>query len=386
MPSRAKEKSPRQDDPPQPAAPARGYERRVLMSVAIVVAFLVLVYFLWQAVYVILLIFAGVLLAIFLRALADWLSLFTRLPTRWSLAIVIITLLALGAGFVWFAAPRVTAQAEQFVDAFPQAVAPVKQKLEQSKLGSWLIGPEMRERLFDPNGSALLARSADFFTNLSSALVSVIVIAFIGVYLAFEPTLYTNGLLRLLPKDHRPRGAEVLGALNHTLKWWLVAQFIDMWIIGTMIGVGLWLLGVKLAFMLGILAGLFNFIPNFGPLVSMVPATLIALMDSPTKAVAVLGLSVSMQCIEGYLLLPMLQRRAVDLPPVLTIAAQVLMGVLMGPLGLVLATPLMAVAMVSVQMLYVDQALGDDIETPVDKTKPEEIPPVPGEEESKSAA
>jgi predicted PurR-regulated permease PerM len=135
---------------------------------------------------------------------------------------------------------------------------------------------------------------------------------------------------------------------------------------------------VKLALVFGILAGLFNIIPNFGPLVSLIPATMIALMDSPEKAVYVVIMYMILQSLEGYVLLPMLQRKAVDVPPVVLIGAQVAMGYQLGGLGLLLAAPLTAAAMVLVKMLYVEETLGDQIDTPEDQIKPKDVPPVPG--------
>src|SRR6185295_16753182 len=120
--------------------------------------------------------------------------------------------------------------------------------------------------------------------------------------------------------------------------------------------------GVPLWLPLGLLAALLNFIPNFGPVIAAVPAVLIALADNPAKAAWVVALSVAAQNLEGYLITPLVQRRAVEMPPALTILSQVLMGLLLGPLGVILAAPMTAAAIVVLKMLYVEDTLG----TPVD--------------------
>ena len=360
--------------PDQRQAP---FYRRVLIAAGIFVAVLLLLYFLWQAANVMLLIFAGVLLAIFLRSLAEGLSKFTGLSLKWSLVVVILVLVAAAVVGGWLMAARILAQFEELATALPQSVEALRGRIAQNKLGAWLVNNPAIARMFDPQGQVIFSRTSAFLSSIFGAVVAVIMILVTGLYLAFDPTLYTNGLLRLFPRHVRPKAAETLGALNYTLRWWLVAQFIDMWIIAVLTALGLWMLGVKLALVLGILAGLFNFIPNFGPLVSLVPATLLASMDGPDKALAVIVFYIVLQSIEGYVLLPLLQRKAVDTPPVLLIAAQVLMGVTVGSLGLLLAAPLVACTMVLVKMLYVEEALGDSIETPADNIDEKDIPPVP---------
>jgi predicted PurR-regulated permease PerM len=210
-----------------------------------------------------------------------------------------------------------------------------------------------------------------------NVIVAVIVIVFIALYLAAEPDLYTNGILHLVPKRHRAHGARVLGSVRYTLQWWLIGQGVTMVVIGVLTGLGLWLIGVPLWFLLGLLAALFNFIPNFGPLVSFVPAVLLALAMGPSAAMWVAALYVAAQSFEGYLLTPMVQKKAVLLPPALTITAQVLLGVTVGALGVMLAAPLTAAALVVIKMLYVEEVLGDEMKTPDDQMSKKELPPVP---------
>jgi predicted PurR-regulated permease PerM len=150
-----------------------------------------------------------------------------------------------------------------------------------------------------------------------------------------------------------------------------------MIVIGVLIGAGLWLIGVPLWFLLGLLAALFNFIPNFGPFVSYIPSVLLALAIGPSAAIWVTVLFIVAQSFEGYLLTPLVQRKAVLLPPALTITTQVLLGILVGILGVMLAAPLTAAVLVVVKMLYVEEVLGDEMHTPDEKMPRSELPRVP---------
>ena len=136
-----------------------------------------------------------------------------------------------------------------------------------------------------------------------------------------------------------------------------------MAVVGLITTIGLWLLGIPLASTLGLITGLFEFAPFIGPILAAVPAVLIAFTQSPMDALYVIILYIAIQQIEGYLITPYVQKRAVDLPPALTIFAQLLMGVLFGLFGLLLATPLVAASMVIVRMAYIEDVLGDHGET-----------------------
>ena len=355
------------------------FARRTLIAVSIALAALIFVYFIWEAAYVLLLVFAGVLLAIFLRTLAEWLiRVFPQLSMKWALAISILALGAVSVIIVWLAAPSVYRQVDELTRDMPQAIATLKARIVEYPGLQRFLNSDAWRRISNPQDSPFVARISKFAGSALNAVLSAVLVLFMGFYFAFEPTVYTNGLLRLVPRTHREYGAQILGAIGFSLRWWMIAQFIDMWIIGIATALGLWLLGIKLALVFGIMAGVFNIIPNFGPLISLVPATLIALLHSPQTAMYVIILYVILQTLEGYVLLPLLQRKAADVPPVVLIGAQVAMGYQLGGLGLLLAAPLTAAAMVLVKMLYVEETLGDQIHTPEDDIKPKDVPPVPG--------
>lgn len=153
----------------------------------------------------------------------------------------------------------------------------------------------------------------------------------------------------------------MLSAIDVALGRWLLGRFGLMVINGALTTAALWLLGVPLAPTLGLIAGVLNFIPNFGPFIAAVPAVLIALVQSPQTALYTMIVYVVVQMADAYLLTPLVDRKSVELPPVLTIAAQLLLGVMFGFVGLLLASPLTAATLILVKMLYVEDMLGDRI-------------------------
>ena len=334
------------------------YARRVIVAVGVATLAVVLLLLLWYAVQALLLTFAGILLAILLRSVADVIGRFTGLSSGWALLVVALALVGAFGLVVWFVAPNVIDQASEFADRLPGAAASLKDRLNQYGWGRQIVRQVSR---FSRSGAQpqAVARAAGLLYTAGSAALSVFVVLFLGIYLAAKPRLYVAGMLRLAPKARRARLLEVLQSIGHVLRWWMIGQATDMAIIGTLTAVGLWVIGVPLAMLLGLIAALFNFIPNFGPLFSYVPAVLLALVESPAKAAWVTVLFLILQNLEGYVILPMVQRRAIDLPPGLLIFIQVLLAVVAGPLGFALATPLAAASMVAVKMLYVEDALGD---------------------------
>jgi predicted PurR-regulated permease PerM len=334
--------------------------RRALVSVLVVLGVLLVVALVWIAIDVLLLVFAGLLLATFVRTLSDLLEERTSLRGRWALGAVLVSLLGiLVVGGALFA-PEVATQVEQLGQRLPQAAERAEELVRSTAWGGQLL-----EQL-PANLSGLLAgqwgvlsRATGFFSTTLGVLANLGIVLFVGVYVAVDPEPYRAGLLRLVPISRRERALQVLAAVHHAMRWWLFGQLLSMTLIGTATAIGLSILGVPLALALGLLTALLTFIPFLGPLLSVVPATLLAFVQSPTLALYVVALYAGVQFLESNFVTPLVQERAVSLPPALTIAAQVLAGILLGALGVLLATPLTAVALVLVRMLYVEDILGD---------------------------
>jgi predicted PurR-regulated permease PerM len=346
---------------------------RALVFCSILIGLVVLALFIWYSLHVVLLIFAGILMAILLRGLSDAISSVTGLRHGWSLAIVLVVTAAIFTGVGYLAAPSLAGQVSELSQRLPAAVKSLRNSIADTRVGALLlhVSPTLNDIMSLKGG--LLTNATGILTTTFGTIVTVVVVLFTGVFLAAEPALYVRGLVQLVPRSRRDRFAEVVGAVGYTLKWWLIGQAIDMVVIGVATGIGVWLLGVPLALLIGFLAGAANFIPNFGPLVSLIPACLLAMTIDPHKVLYVVILYIVLQSLEGYVLQPTIQRRAVQLPAAITIMAQVLLGILAGPLGLMLATPLAAMTLVAIKMLYVEDLLGDRIPTPAQGPAREEV-------------
>jgi predicted PurR-regulated permease PerM len=227
------------------------------------------------------------------------------------------------------------------------------------------LGAQVGERL-----GGMTSYLFPFLQSTASAFAGIILVFFIAIYIGISPQTYHGGLVRLFPKRDREKAGEVLSITATVLRRWLVTQLIAMVVIGVVTTVALSLLGVRAAFALGLLAGLLEFVPTVGPLLSALPAIAMGLLDSPEKAIVVALLYVVIQFAENHLLIPMLMSEGLDIPPALTIVAQALMALVFGFLGLLVAVPLVAAALVPIKLLYVRGVLGDeDVEVLGDEEK-----------------
>jgi predicted PurR-regulated permease PerM len=341
---------------------------RTLVQAAVVALVALSVWAVLRGTQVFLVAFAGILLAVLLRTSANWLSAKTPLTPRWGLAIVVVAPLLLAAAAIWLLAPDIAKQASALADRLPEAVRQLKDQLARS---DW-AGPLMaqKERLQDalpgiPGASDAFSASSAFgmagraFSTTFGALGNLVIVLAIGLFLAIAPQAYIGGLLRLLPLHRRARARQVLAETSSALASWLLAKLTAMVVIGVLTAVGLSFIGIDLALVLALLAALLSFIPNIGPVIAVVPAALIAMVVGIDKLGWVIALYVAVQAFESYVLTPVLQQKLLDLPPALTLSVQVLLGVLAGALGVILATPLTVALMTMTRMWYVEDILGD---------------------------
>lgn len=333
--------------------------RRVLVGASVVAALGVALLFLWLARDVLLLVFAGVLLGIFLRRLSTLLSGCTPLPPAASLVIVLLGLIGALVGAFWLQGATIAAEVASLREDLPRAIDELRARIAGYSLGERLV-EQLPE---DP--AALLPGSRDPVSQVTgvvsrtfSVLASGAIILFLGIVLASAPGVYQRGILVLFPAHKADRVRTVLDKTGETLWWWLIGRIISMTFIGLVTGAGLALLDVPLAFILGLLAALLSFIPNLGPILSALPAILLALAQSPRTAFWVAALYVGVQVVESYVLTPIIDRKTIYLPPAFTITAQLVMALFAGLLGVTLATPLAAAVVVLVTMLYVQDVLG----------------------------
>jgi predicted PurR-regulated permease PerM len=305
-----------------------------------------------------LLAFAGVLLGVFLHGLSDWLRQHSGLGYHWSLAAVVVSLLVLLGLAGWLLGAQISAQVSQLVQALPESLNQLRSQLERYPWGKWILSQAPDSGSLLGQGDAL-SRVTGFASSVLSVIGGIAVIVFVGLYAAVEPGFYRRGVEHLVPPARRGRAREVHAALGHALRWWLVARLASMSVVGILVSIGLTLLGIPMALALGLLAFFLVIIPNIGPVLAAVPAILVAWSQGSTQALSVLGLYVGIEIVESYVLLPVIERRTVRLPPALSILNIVLFGMVGGVLGAVVASPLLVAGMVLVKMLYVEDTLGD---------------------------
>ena len=190
-----------------------------------------------------------------------------------------------------------------------------------------------------------------FVSNTLAAFAAFVLLIFLAMYIGAEPEVYRGWMLSVVPAGSRAQVRIVLDEISTVLRKWLVTQLIAMLVIGTVSFTVLLLLGVKAAFALGFIAGLLEFVPTVGPILSAVPAVLMAFVDSPEKALAVLVAYWGIQFLENNLLIPYLMRGEMDLPPAITLVSQTLMTLIFGFLGLMVAVPLTAAVLVPLRMM-----------------------------------
>ncbi|CAO3400159.1 AI-2E family transporter [Azospirillum palustre] len=336
-----------------PARAGRGELAVFTWKVLIVAGVAALSIFLWRISGTLLLIFTGVLFAILLQRLTGYVQRATGLGHGWSLAIVLLTLVLLVGGGGWLMGTSMAAQLGQLQEQVTKAMG--------------MLPDGWRDRIMEQGKEwPWMNQLSSFASGLVYVIGDAVVVMFAALYLAASPGLYQRGVVLLVPPRGQKRACEVMDVAGDSLWKWLIGQLVAMAAVGTMIAVGLWLLGIPSALALGIVAGLMEFIPLVGPFLAAVPALLIGFAQSPQDALWVAGLYLVIQQIEGNVITPLLQKRVVDLPPVVTIGAIAAGGVLFGIMGMFLATPLAVVVLVLVNLLYIEDKLGQPRHFPSD--------------------
>lgn len=297
--------------------------------------------------HILLLIFAGLLIAVFLRMGGNAIARRLRIGEGWGLLIYALLLIGLGVLFFVYAAQGLSDQLDQLLSALPEARKQAQQFIDSH---GWL---HSFTRSIDLGAMAPSGEGAATTVMVSIGMLgNALLITFIGVYGAVEPQLYRRGIAALFPASDRDWIVASFATGWAALSGWLFAQMISMTVIGVLTFIGLWALNVPLAAILAILAGLLTFIPNIGPVLSAIPAMAMGLTVSPITMLWVVLLYLGVQALESNVVTPQIQERAMSLPPALVIAFQLLMGSFFGILGLALATPLLAVLMLMTRRHY----------------------------------
>ncbi|MFB6274033.1 MAG: AI-2E family transporter [Salinibacter sp.] len=335
--------------------------QRPYQTLGLLVGILLLAYVATRFIEVLFTVFAGILLAVFLAGVSQELTEDIHLPRPLALLLTVVGLVGLVVGLWALAGPDISEQINALAALLPNATERLAQQIRASaQQYEWV------QRFVDPSQllpsvSSVLGRVTNVFRGTLSVLVNVSIVLFIGIYGAAAPHLYVDGVVRLVPPAHRSRAREILHAIGRALRWWLTGRFVMMGIVAVLTGLGLQWAGIPSPVVLGLVAGLSSFVPYLGPVLSVVPALLVASVVGGTEVLYVLVIYGTVQVLESYLFTPLVQQQAVHIPPAAVITAQFIGGIGGGAVGVLLATPLTVVVIVLIQTLYVEDVLGDEI-------------------------
>lgn len=305
-------------------------------------------YFIWQVMGVVLLVFAAILFSLALHALAEPFSRFTRFPERYAIfPVAILVFGGLGLSFYLFGS-TIRDQVSEVVNTLPAAWTGFEERFHLEGLGNDLL---RRAEAAAPSSATVISAVQGLTSNLFQVLLGIFLVIVGGLYFAVEPKLYQDLYLSFWPADHRPQAYRRLHVISEDLRSFLKAQLIAMVAVGALTFIGLSAIGIPSALALALFTALAEFIPMVGPVVSAIPALLIALTIGLEPALWTLALFVAVQQTEGNLITPLLQQRMVALPPAVTLFAVVVFGSLFGPMGILLGTPLTVLAFASVRDL-----------------------------------
>ena len=350
----------------QDVAEHRADTLRLVMQVALAAAgVFVLLFLAWRIREALLLAFAAVVVAVFLDAAMRPLQRRAGLSRGLALAAVGLALLLLIAGFAWLLGAQIRAQVSSLTGQLPDSIRALEDTLGVQLLptgnsgqgGGGLSGiASAVQHLF---GSL-----ASLGSSLAGALSALVVVVVGGFFFAADPGLYRKGVVKLFPPVRHAQVDDALVAAGEALRLWLLAELIAMTLIGVLIGLGAWLIGLPAPLALGLFAALTEFVPTIGPVIGAVPALLLSLTQGGTVLLWTLLLFLGVQQLESNVITPMVQRRMVSMPPALLLFAVLAFGLVFWLVGVIIAAPLTVVLYVLVKKLYVRRTLGEPTEVP----------------------
>ncbi len=339
------------------------------------VLFAALLAFTWYFAATLFLIFTGILLAVGLNALTTRLGQYVPLPHALRLIVVCLVLAVLFSGISYLGGATIAQQANALSDTIKSQLVHVKDFLDRHgidtsyfNLGS---GANQQEGATAPavsashlpgagalasSGGAIVSQTFKLLLGTVSAVGNFFIVLFLGLAFAAQPAVYRSGLLFMAPARQRKRATIIVDRIGDTLERWLIAQIITMFAVFLVTWIGLTIIGIQGAFILGVQAGLLAFIPTVGALIGGLIVVLASLASGWIAALSAAILFLGVHAMESYVLTPLIQRQALDIPPATLFAFQILLGVVFGIWGLALALPLMAVAKVMINYFKSDEA------------------------------
>lgn len=303
-----------------------------------------------------LLVFGAIVVAVVLRAIAEPLSRLTRLPESVAVWVALLSVVAAIIGISYLFGWEIVDQTKDLRTEIPVAWEQLQRQLQNTEAGAFVL--DQVDQLSGRISGALsvIPRVA---SNIAESLANLLVVVVAGIFIAISPRSYRDGIVRLFPTKYKDRARDTLNATGHALRQWLVAQCFSMILVGTLTAIGLTIIGVPSALVLGLITGLAQFVPMVGPVVATVPGLLLAGAQSWEMMLWALVIYTGVSQLEANVITPMVQRQVTSISPVIVLFAVLGFGSLFGPLGILFATPLAVVVHTLVMKLYVGEVLGD---------------------------
>lgn len=315
---------------------------------------------------IILLAFGGILLALLFHGVASRIEKLVEMPRAVSLSLSVVLILLFFAGLSWLVGASLQAQLDQFQEILPATVDNLKNYLSQSAIGQEVLDAVSFDNL-NSGAEGIMNNLQIFFQSTFGFIGDIYVLLFFAVFFMVTPSEYVKGIRLFFPKSQESTVAEITSRLGTDLKTWLKAQLFEMLFIFVTTATGLLIAGVDLWLILAVIAGLLCFIPNIGPVLAIIPAILVGLLDSIQMALVITGIYLFIQFVESGIVGPWVRKKMLSMPPALVLIFQLIVGAFAGVWGVLFATPLLVVAMILVGELYIKRALGKEL--PTDKEK-----------------
>jgi predicted PurR-regulated permease PerM len=344
-----------------------------------VVLFTALLLFTWYFAATLFLILAGMLLAVALNAMTEMLGRVVKLPHALRLTIVCLVLAVLLSGVVYLGGATIAQQATALSDTIKSQLVGVKAFLERNGIdtsyfdvgnagapsaassASATPGAAPTHNLpsagaLASSGGAIVSQTFKLLLGTVSAVGNFFIVLFLGLTFAAQPSVYRKGLLFMAPARHRARATIIVDRIGETLERWLIAQILTMFAVFLVTWIGLAIIGIQSSFILGIQAGLLAFIPTVGALIAGLIVVLASLASGWVAALSAFLLFLGVHALESYILTPIIQRQALDIPPATLFAFQILLGVVFGIWGIALALPLIAIVKVMIDHFKAEES------------------------------
>ena len=338
--------------------PSSAFANKVWITVGITSLVVILILIIYKTFNVFLLLLAASLIALFFSVVSGKVNKWTGLKDGVALAVTIVFVVIVVGLFFWLLGTEAEQQYKELQEAVPVIIDNAQTYLNKSDLGK-----KVSDYISDiENQKKALPFLQGFFKSSFGIFGDLYIVVFLAMFLSISPFDYINGAVNLVPRRGKAKAKHIFEDVGFNLQKWIKGAIISGFVVFSLSAIGLLILGVDMWLILAISAGFLNVIPNFGPIIAMIPAVLVALLTSPTQALMVAGLYLTVQIIESNLITPNVQKKLLNIPPALLILFQVLMGTLTGGWGIVLAVPMLVIVITVVKSLYFDNNMGLEVD------------------------